>query len=481
MPHPLLFLPLLSLAATGASPTDRDLRVVADVPLPFVREVTMFDGWAKWLASNSPRCTIDIEYNREPFHWQYDKHGWMPWMQFFYDWRFGDIQNDGRLGFIQTNGARQQIAYDFEGNELWRYEDPEADFRDIRYDSFFPIYDFDGDGRQELICARKRDGELMLALVDTATGEAKKLAPFPGEGDHCTVKVVFTGKDPGKPEIAINWNVRDLHVLDHDLNLRWSVHNRDLPEREHTPIAHSFDAADVDGDGRDEILAGSVLFDSDGEVLWVAPDLPALVKDGHADSVHLTPDPDTGDWRMLMSTGAYVFDQDGELLWGDDSLKHGQKAHPARIRTDVPGPQFVVYEGVSRVDKSLPDKVVAFDWQGDRLWEREIVQPDMQEGGFGFWLGDWNGDGLDEVFVNDRDVCRVLDGRGEQIAELPGYLIYVFDLAGDERVEAVTLTDIAPDMRMRIFANAAENPNPETSDVPERRTAPMDMVNMSRY
>jgi hypothetical protein len=62
-----------------------------------------------------------------------------------------------------------------------------------------------------------------------------------------------------------------------------------------------------------------------------------------------------------MSTGAYCFSLDGELLWGRDELKHGQALRTGKVRADLPGNQVIVYEGASRVDKSLPDKVVGLD------------------------------------------------------------------------------------------------------------------------
>jgi hypothetical protein len=152
-----------------------------------------------------------------------------------------------------------------------------------------------------------------------------------------------------------------------------------------------------------------------------------------------------------------------------------------KIRADVPGKQRVIYEGASRVVPDLPDKVVALSSSGELLWDSEVVQPDMQEGGFGFWLGDWDGDGLDEVFVNDPEKVIVLDGHGEVIDTIPGHLIYVFDLVGDSRAEAVILTGIKPGMQMQIVTNDRPNPNPATNRTVERRQTTMEMVNCTRY
>jgi hypothetical protein len=172
---------------------------------------------------------------------------------------------------------------------------------------------------------------------------------------------------------------------------------------------------------------------------------------------------------------------DGEFLWGNDRLKHGQALRVGKLRGDLPGRQVVVYEGASRVDKTLPDKVVTLDNAGKLLWELELIQPDMQEGGFGFWLGDWDGDGLDEVFVNDQEKVNILDGRGHVVDTFPGHLIYVFDLTGDSRAEAVILTSIEPGMQMQIVTNDRPNPNPRTNAVLSHRSTTRAMINATRY
>jgi hypothetical protein len=152
-----------------------------------------------------------------------------------------------------------------------------------------------------------------------------------------------------------------------------------------------------------------------------------------------------------------------------------------KLRGDVPGKQVVVYEGASRVDRTLPDRVLVLTAGGELLWDREIVQPDMQEGGFGFWLGDWDGDGLDEVFVNDPEKVNIFDGRGELIETLPNHLIYVFDLVGDRRAEAVVLTGIEPGFKLQVWTNDAPNRNPATSLVPIARVTTKSMYNCTRY
>jgi hypothetical protein len=103
------------------------------------------------------------------------------------------------------------------------------------------------------------------------------------------------------------------------------------------------------------------------------------------------------------------------------------------------------------------------------------------EGGFGFWLGDWNGDGLDEVLVNGPHQVHILDGDGTEIETIPGHLIYVFDLVGDSRAEAIVLTGIEPGMTLQVVTNDRPNQNPKTNQVLEHRITTPAMYNVTRY
>lgn len=461
--------------------------------MPFLERVTMPSGWARWLARQSQgnaalAAAPEIDGT---VTWDYAEHGLAPWMQFFYDWRFADLIGDGKIDVVLTGGARRQIAYRQDGSELWRYEDPVpydqggAGFLDIRLDTNFPIADIDGDGVPEMACARKVDGQLMLCLLNACTGQVRRRVPYPDteyRPSDCRGSILVANlQGEGPSDLLVSWDYASIAALDGELNLLWRRTLAHEQGRQHTTMGHTPYVADIDGDGRDEVMAGSCLLSADGATRWVAGDFQALVTDGHADSVKLTQLRAGGPPNVVMSTGAYCFTVDGDLLWGSDDLKHGQALHVGKLREEVPGLQVVVYEGASRVDPALPDQVLALTADGEKLWDFTVVQPGMQEGGFGFWLGDWNGDGLDEVFVNDPEKVVILNGRGEIIDTIPGHLVYVFDLVGDTRAEAVVLTGIEPGFEMQVWTNDAPNPNPLTNRDRTRRVTTRAMTNCTRY
>lgn len=460
------------------------IKIIHSYPIPFVEKITMPAHWARWLSGRgfkNPALFAEAEAldALTPVTWDFARHGKAPWMQFFYDWRFADLDGDGQMDFLLTGGAQYQIAYHQDGRRLWEFHDETAGFMDIRLDSNFPV-------AENLVCARKVNGVLNLCLVDVRNGRLVKSILYPGmdlRPNDYRGSILFADlSGTGSPtDILVSWDYHYIAAYDRDLNFLWQRELTHECGRTHITMGHTPFTSDIDGDGCDEILAGSCLLDHDGKTLWVAPDLPALIRDKHADSVRIASLNDGEPLRLLMSTGGYCFSLEGDLLWRHDKLKHGQAMHIGKIRADLPGKQVVIYEAASRIMAGALDKVIAFDKDGAFLWEYAIQQPDMQEGGFGFWLGDWNGDGLDEVFINDPENVNILNGHGEVLETLPGHLIYVFDLLGDQRVEAITLDDIAPGMLLNIITNDLPNPHPATNQEVKHRQATRSMFNSTRY
>lgn len=466
-------------------------KIIKSYEIPFLEQVTMPAHWAIWLSGRgktNPKLREAAESvdKNAPLTWDYRQHGPAPWMQFFYDWRFADLTGDGKIEMLLTCGAKRQRAYQQDGTLLWEYHDPNAGFMDIRLDTNFPVADIDQDGMPELVCARMVKGQLNLCIVNARNGKLLRSIPFPGmefQPRDCRGSIIIanvSGKN-SPADIIVSWDYAWISAYNADLNLMWE---RTIPHeagRHHVTMGHTPFPADIDGDGRDEILAGSCLLNHDGSTRWVVEDHDALVKDGHADSIMITRLDDLDDPVVLMSTGGYCFSAEGKLQWGRDELKHGQALRVGKIRADVPGRQVVVYEAASRVVEGTLDKVIALDKNGNMLWDFSIHQPDMQEGGFGFWIGDWTGDGYDEVFINDPEKVNILNGYGEIIETIPGHLIYVFDLAGDQRVEAVLLDQIAPGMQLQIVTNTDANRHPITNQITAHRITTKAMYNCTRY
>ena len=98
---------------------------------------------------------------------------------------------------------------------------------------------------------------------------------------------------------------------------------------------------DLDGDGREDLLSGYCLIDDDGSTVW-ALDLP-----GHADTDYFADIDGDGRDEIVVLGGAdegVVLDLDGRRLWSTQQMEHVQWACSGKYRQDTPGLQTLFGE-----------------------------------------------------------------------------------------------------------------------------------------
>jgi len=166
----------------------------------------------------------------------------------------------------------------------------------------------------------------------------------------------------------------NLWAYDKDLSLLW--HNR-----VNAPYGHgnAVQFVDMDGDGRDEVLAGGTLFSPDGNIVWVhdrEPEMAKIPGAHHYDAVTvidfsnetLTEKPDPVAFLLGGSAGVYVVDG----LTGQTKMihrvGHAQGRSIVKVRKDFPGKQVLTAcrwgnMGILNL----------FSGYGERLW---TIQPD---------------------------------------------------------------------------------------------------------
>jgi hypothetical protein len=256
----------------------------------------------------------------------------------------GDLNHDGRLDFLLYRQGPQTTpgvlaAIDHEGNELWT-------LGDLKIDHHMPdglgnepalrgialVYDLDQDGRSEVITELWENGTPQLCLLDGATGKIERKIPSPLDLDirggrrsrcHPVARVAFLHGKEHLPSLILKYGASG-HVpthafaLDAELDPVWHV-SSDGDAMGHVPSV-----GDVDGDGRDEVLLGTLLVDDDGTELW------RQKSQRHADATALFFPEDDSPCRLLMSicsTGpAFCRTADGEMLWRKttEEVSHGQ-------------------------------------------------------------------------------------------------------------------------------------------------------------
>lgn len=364
------------------------------------------------------------------------------------DMSCADLDGDGRFELIvkwdPTNardnshngytGATFLDAYTLDGKKLWRV-DLGVNIRSGAHYSPFLVYDFDGDGKAELICktadgtvdgqghalgdpqadyrdknGRVLDGPEFLTVFDGLTGAAvctiDYLAPRTirrmdrspdGWGDdygnRCDRFLACAACLDGERTSAVfcrgYYTAAYVMAFDFDgkeLKLRW-FHKSETPgEGLYGEGNHSLAVGDLDGDGRDEIVFGSAALDDDGTVLY-------RTGLGHGDALH------------LFASGAdgklYVFDvhedknadygmetrsADGAILWGVHAGFDVGRGLAADVDPDHPGFEVWSYaaDGMFSLDgKKISDRRPSMNFR--IYWDGDLQDELLDRGNIDSW------------------------------------------------------------------------------------------------
>jgi len=384
-------------------------------------------------------------------------------------------------GSPNTTGLTYKLeAYLSDGTFLWRKDLGPGIEPGIWY-SPLVVYDFDGDGKAEVAVktgpADARDatgrvtkGPEWVSILDGMTGREITRADWPSRdprlGNYNRINRNQMGVaylDGKTPCLLVARGTYKLMVVD-----AYQYHDKKLARLWHwegddeTPVirsqgAHFLHAADVDGDGRDEVVLGSCVLDDNGTCLWSAglghpdkcyvtkvdPRLPGMqvfyaIEPWHDDGKGVClVDARTG--KMIWSIGGrtnhvgdgMVADIDptspGLECWATEDSKGGSTARylfsadgkPLGTRADVPGCRNWLF------------------WDGDLL--RETITGGGGRGGArGLAVVKYKGPtltaGIEGTVVMTADILG--DWREEIITVLPGELrIYTTTIpASDRRV-----------------------------------------------
>ncbi|HPM83849.1 MAG TPA: hypothetical protein PLF81_24250 [Candidatus Anammoximicrobium sp.] len=370
--------------------------------------------------------------------------------------RIGDLNGDGASDvlFVQNLYGPRIItcltATTIAGEVLWQTGAPSKDNGRCYCDLPVQIYDWDRDGRNEVLYVRQAtyqdspapdprrvreraeryEGDATMLVLDGRTGHEKGSFALPAPADDSFLLADLTGR--GRRE--------DLVVKDRYWNM-WGVsHAGQVLWHYAGSVGHYPAVADVDDDGRDEVFIGFALIDHDGKLLFQKDAAGA-----HQDATFVVKPPD-GRWRLLFGNGGiHCVSREGESLW-HHPLGEAQHVVAGRFRTDSPL-QFMVVDrtpvATHRRDASAWAILLLYDLDGRELWRRQM-QP-------GEWciatrLIRWQGPGQpDCVLVYGFSVerqgpgkpARIYNGQGEvvdqlalQVGPMPGETDFTSDCYG---------------------------------------------------
>ena len=347
-------------------------------------------------------------------------------------WNAHDNSHDGYTDPVFID------CYRLDGTRLWRI-DLGRNIRAGAHYTQFMVYDFDGDGCDEMMCRTAdgtRDGQgrvigdsvadyrnaagrilsgpEFLTVFDGLTGRVLDTKPYiPQRGnvrswgdnkanrsDRFLAAVGYLG---GKLPSAIfcrGYYTRSVIAAwdwdGHELKSRWTF-DTDAPEWASYAGQgnHNLRVADVDGDGYDEITYGSMAIDHDGRGLY-------NTGMGHGDAIHLLADP--------KDNALYIWDCHENRRDGSD-LRNARTGEVVfQIKSDIDVGRCMAAD----IDPTNPgpemwsiDSRGVYNMKGERLYDPRLSI------NFGIW---WDGDLLRELL--DHSTVSKYDWQQQRVVEL---------------------------------------------------------------
>jgi rhamnogalacturonan endolyase len=382
----------------------------------------------------------------------------------------GDLDGDGVYDYvIKQPGANVDpwIKYWYKSQETFKLEAHRGDgtllwIKDLGWNiergmwySPMVVCDLNGDGRAEVAAkigpeedlrdadGRAQKGPEWVGVFDGLTGREIARAPWlPREAfdDYNLAsrnQLAVAYLDGKTPCLLVLRGTYSLMLAEAwqlkagKLERLWSYSNAELPGLYRGQGAHNCLCADVDGDGRDEVILGSVTLDDDGSVLW-------CTGKGHPDA-HYYGDIDPVrpgmelayiiETRQRKEGGVHLLDpSNGKILWQlQEPTRH---VHSCGMCTDmdVMSPGLEVY-GADADEHKLTSNRWLFASNGALL--KSGTNVDFSFGVPSAW---WDADLQREIL---RGQAR--DYEGGVISErLEGSVVLVADVLGDWREEVIT-------------------------------------------
>ena len=346
-------------------------------------------------------------------------------------------------------------CYRLNGEQLWRINMG----RNIRSGAHyvqFMAYDFDGDGRAELMVktadgtidgqgtvigdsvadyrnerGRILDGPEYISVFNGLTGavmDTKPYVPERGEvrawgdgngnrserylaaigylGGNCASAIFCRGYYTRSVIAAWDWD-------GHELKNRWTFDTNEEPWRAYAGQGnHNLRIADVDGDGYDEITYGSMAVDHDGRGLY-------NTRFGHGDAMHFVVDPKDG---QLYVWDCHENKRDGSEL---RNARTGEVVFQIKSNTDVGRAM------AADIDPTNPGcEMWSTDSHGIRTMTGEVLHSTIDANdpqhdntlifngrwlsvNFGIW---WDGDLLRELL--DHETVSKYDWQQKQVVDV---------------------------------------------------------------
>jgi len=321
--------------------------------------------------------------------------------------RARNVKEDGDKGAGDNHYTCSVVAHRLDGSVLWKWGNPAIGRNKLWHDTACQIYDWDGDGKNEVIILAKG----AIVELDGATGKEKRRIPIPAHSSDCIVFANLSGNE--RPtDILVKTRYTQIWAYNREGKQLW---------KSKTPggyrVAHQPRPIDIDGDGKDEIMAGYAMLNPDGSIRWVFDKEKEGPFGGHLDCARLfSAGEKPSDCRIIATfcggNRISMVDGEGSFIW---SLfgHHFESADIGKVCPDVQGKQIVVDIDHKPFGES---PLWVLDEKGSLLGR---IVTDYSRFHF---LIDWFGNGT-EAIVNGHNRA-MYDGKGRTVA--------IFDMPSPE-------------------------------------------------
>ncbi|MGM0879756.1 MAG: hypothetical protein ACQEXQ_01810 [Bacillota bacterium] len=372
----------------------------------------------------------------------------------------GDLNGDGRMELLLVQPDNRQdvryiphqvqclTAFDLQGNLLWQTGTPDPGAGSQGSDYPAQIYDIDGDDKLEVLCVM----DDQFHVIDGATGKKKESYPLPDPHAHDCIIIANLSGGERATDIILKDRYHKMWALDQNFNLLWTHEGNPG----HFPWVY-----DINRDGKDEVMAGYDLLDSQGRLLWSCKDL-----DDHADCIWVGDVNGDGEPELVIGGSVTVmYDRAGKELWRHEGSVESQHIALGRFRNDLPGLQIAGLDRLVREDdgRGLKGKDALFllNSEGQELWKE-----DRKTDG---WLTiietlrNWDADAPDYILAYRRGggvYPTIYDGRMNPVVQFPanGYAVHA-DLLGRGTEQVIIYNDLTASIYSSQFAELAEQPS----------------------